>query len=532
MQFFLNWLDRIGGIQGENLLAKWLERIAFFFLILMTLAAPLSIAATQTAWLAGMFVWVIRLLINPRPKLVRTPLAAPLWTLFGWSVLTAVFSYAPDISIDKLRNAALFLIFYFIINVVRTKRAVFFLAFALIFSATIVSLWTPIERVIGRGTEISDLKPNSPLAKALLMNGDTLLEADKKKIRQPQDLVGEIEQNETVSLVVYRQDYSFEVKIKRADLLGGETALEKLGIGAWKPSHSWRAQGFFSHFTTFAEVLQLVMSLAFGLFIALISKELTSSKENRKSQIANRKSKILQPQIVFLALCLAIMTLALLLSETRASQGAFLVSALAIVLINGNRKLIYAAAAVLLPLALAGVFIVRQNRQIGIIDPNDNSTQYRMMMWRDGLRLWTTSARNFVFGVGMDSIKRYWREWDLFDKGTQPMGHFHSTPIQLAVERGFPAVIFWFWILWVYARTLWRNLKSEIKNPKAVDWRERGITLGAFGGLAGFFASGWVHYNYGDAVVVMAFFIVMGLSVRLMVNGKWLMVNGKYLVFH
>ena len=43
----------------------------------------------------------------------------------------------------------------------------------------------------------------------------------------------------------------------------------------------------------------------------------------------------------------------------------------------------------------------------------------------------------------------------------------------------------------------------------------RGILLGCFGGSIGFFASSVVHYNFGDAEVVMALFLLMAVSVRL-----------------
>ena len=42
---------------------------------------------------------------------------------------------------------------------------------------------------------------------------------------------------------------------------------------------------------------------------------------------------------------------------------------------------------------------------------------------------------------------------------------------------------------------------------------ERGIVLGALGGLIGFMISGIVHYNWGDSEVVMIFYLIMGLSV-------------------
>jgi len=39
--------------------------------------------------------------------------------------------------------------------------------------------------------------------------------------------------------------------------------------------------------------------------------------------------------------------------------------------------------------------------------------------------------------------------------------------------------------------------------------------LETLGGLAGFFASGLVHYNWGDSEVVMIFYFIMGLSLVL-----------------
>jgi hypothetical protein len=52
---------------------------------------------------------------------------------------------------------------------------------------------------------------------------------------------------------------------------------------------------------------------------------------------------------------------------------------------------------------------------------------------------------------------------------------------------------------------------------KATDqnWIDRGIVLGALGGLIGFLTSGVVHYNWGDSEVVMIFYFIMGLSLVL-----------------
>ncbi len=512
MRKFFERFNELAGMSHENKTALRLEQTAFIFLILMTVSAPHSIAATQTAWLCGMLAWVVRLFIKPRPKIVRTPLDIALWTFFGWTVITSFFSYAPDISIDKLRGAGLFLIFYFVVNNVRTKRAVVFLALTLIFSTMVNVVWMPVERIIGRGVEIQDVSAESPLAKALLYDGDTLLKANGKKTTTPEDIVAEIEQNEITKIEFYRPDFYYAVEVKKADLRGGTAALEKLGIGGWKKSRNWRSQGFYGHYTTYAEVLLLIASLVFGIFTALLMQK--------------RKDAKTRKLILLLFVCLAAISFALLLTVTRASQLAFMISAFSIVLLSGKRKLLFVFAAIALPAALIGLFFLQQSRHVGFFDTTDLSVNYRPIVWREGFDLWTNNVRNFTLGVGMDSIKRYAKDWRLFDDGRLPMGHFHSTPVQLTVERGFPALLLWLWILFIYVKTLIRGItnyklqitnsddetpKSQILNPKL----QMGILLGCFGGLVGFIASGLVHYNFGDAEVVMVLFLLMGLAVKL-----------------
>jgi len=512
MQKFLNWLDQIAEIETEHLLPKWLERIAFIFLILMILSAPHSIAATQTAWLSGMFFWMIRLFIKPRRKLLKTPLDIALWAFLGWSAISSVFSYDPATSIDRLRNVALFLIFYFVINNLKTVRAVKFLASALIFSCMVNVLWTPIERIFGRGVEIHGMSAQSPLAKAFLKEGDTLLEADGKKLKTLDDLIALVEQSEITHVKFYRPDFYYTVEVKRANLLGGANTFEKLGVTDWKKSRNWRSAGFYGHYTTYAEVLQMIAALVFGLFVAL------DKKRSWRGAV--------------LLFCLLGMTLALILTVTRASQLGFLAAAFAIVLINGNRKMLLTLALIALPLGAAALVFVQQSRQVGFFDQKDDSTIYRQTVYKEGFTLWTKDARNFFLGVGMDSIKRYAKEWRLFDDGKLPMGHFHSTPLQLLVERGLPALLLWLFVLWKYGKTLLNylrvesqklkseieNRKSKIENQKSFDWQKKGVILGGFGSLVGFFTSGLVHFNLGDAEVAMVFFMLMGLSVSLVIQ--------------
>ena len=115
-----------------NEFARWLDQLVIGCLFLFAIAAPHSIAATQTAWLLGMLFWVIRFACYPRPSLSRTPVD---YALFGFFILTGLssfLSYEPFVSIGKLRAASLFTIAYLVAQNIPSRRIVRLLALVLI----------------------------------------------------------------------------------------------------------------------------------------------------------------------------------------------------------------------------------------------------------------------------------------------------------------------------------------------------------------------------------------------------------------
>ncbi len=389
---------------------------------------------------------------------------------------------------------SVFLIFIFVAAIIKNLKAVYFLAFAMIISCIVNVIWTPIERAIGRGVEIQGLKPESPLSKASLWNGDTLLTANGKKLKTPEDVLGAVETNEITKIKFYRPDFEFAVDVKRSDLLPGTTSAERLGFESWKLSHNWRSKGFFGHYVTYSEVLMLIGSLTLGLLIAAIF-----------FFSAQRKWTVPLLSTAFLGI-----SFALLLTVTRASQLALMLSGFAMLVRGGGRKLAIAAVVIAIPITIGGLIFLQQSRNTGFFDSRDESTRYRFVMWNDGGRLLADSPRNFIVGVGMDSVQKRWQEWHMFEGGNLPMGHFHSTPVQIAVERGVPALLIWLIVLALLARSLWRGITTSRDHG----WRSYGVSLGAFGALIGFVASGFVHWNLGDQEVAMIFYMLMAFGVR------------------
>jgi hypothetical protein len=479
-------------------ISTWLERAIIVCLFIIAVFAPHSIAMTQTAWLMGMTFWVARFAVYPRPRLFRSPVDYALLGFFILSGISGIFSYSPIMSIGKMRAASLFTIVYLVSQNVRSLRIVRVLAFALIASCMVNVLFTAGQLAIGKGVKVQGLSPDSPLAKAVfhtrlvtqptpIVNGDTVWEVDGARVDSPEQLAAALASGSPVAKVkIYRVEWMPELEVPRGQLLPGTNVLQQLGITGWSRGRDWRATGFYNHWVTYAEVLQLIASLALGIFLAL----------RQKKSLAGLLLIVAVVGLVF----------ALGMTVTRAAWIGFAVSAVSMLLLTSSRRAILIAGACAIPLVLAGVFLLQQKRSVGLIDRKDQSTTWREMAWQEGLQLLVSKPRHLLVGVGIDSIKGHWREWGLFDNGRQPIGHMHSNVLQIALERGVPALVIWLMLLAIYVQMLW-----HISRRGSIDGFTRGLAVGALGGTFGFFTSGLVHYNWGDSEVVMIFYFIMGL---------------------
>ncbi|HET6976803.1 MAG TPA: O-antigen ligase family protein [Pyrinomonadaceae bacterium] len=479
-------------------ISTWLERAVIACLFIIAVFAPHSIAVTQAAWLLGMVFWVARFAVYPRPSVARSPVDYALIGFFILSGISSLFSYSPVISIGKMRAASLFTIVYLVAQNAGSLRLVRLLALALIGSCMINVFLTAGQLAIGKGVKVEGVAPESPLTKAVfrtrtvtnptpIVNGDTIWEIDGSPVGTPEELAAALASGSpTAKIRIYRVEWMPELEVPRGQLLPGNNVLDQLGIRSWSRGRDWRATGFYNHWVTYSEVLQLIASLALGIFLAL----------KQKRSVAGGLLIVAVIGLVF----------ALGMTVTRASWIGFAVSVLAMLLLASSRRTILIVGACAIPLVLASVVLLQQKRSIGFFDKKDQSTSWREMVWKEGTQLLVSSPRHLLVGVGLDSIKGHWREWGLFDNGRQPIGHMHSNLLQIALERGVPALIVWLVLIGVYLRMLWR-----ITRRKVIDEYGRGIALGALGGALGFFASGLVHYNWGDSEVVTVFYFIMGL---------------------
>ena len=476
--------------QIKSQAARVIDFAIVAFLFVFAVAAPNSIAATQSAWLIGMTLWLLRCALRPRPRFYRTPVDYLLLGFFILTGLSAFLSYEPMVSIGKLRAASLFTIVYLFTENVPSLRVARLLIITLICACMVNVVFTVGERALGRAVKVYGVNERSPLYQSGIRDGDTLLEVDGQKLSDPQELVDALLKSDPkpAAVLTYRHELQPIYKVPRGSVLPGNNVLEQLGIGGWSRGRDWRATGFYGQFVTYAEVLQLIIAIAFGVFVSLPGKRSLAG--------------------ALLLVALAGLGFALLLTVTRASWFGCAVSSLLILLIGLGRRTLVLVGLLAIPLILAGLFVLQQKRNVSFIDQTDQSTTWRETVWREGIKLLVSKPRHLLVGIGLDSLKGHWRRWGMFDNGRIPPGHMHSNLLQIALERGVPALILWLTLLFLYARTLGRSLRKGAK----LEWIDRGILLGALGGLAGFFTSGLVHYNWGDSEVVMILYMIMGLA--------------------
>jgi O-antigen ligase len=102
-----------------------------------------------------------------------------------------------------------------------------------------------------------------------------------------------------------------------------------------------------------------------------------------------------------------------------------------------------------------------------------------------------------VFGVGPEMVQRVYPQYrDEAYAVNDVNPHLHNVPVQIAAERGLPALALWLWFVFVASRDLWRQLRR----------REATAVAGAgVAAMAAMLVAGLFEYNFGDSEFLMLF---------------------------
>ncbi len=471
-------------VETKSPLALLGQRVATAGFILYSAFAPHSIAGAEIALAIVGGGWLVRTIASGQTGLRRSKLDLPIFLFFAWTIASSVLSEEPQISIAKLQSVCVLFLFYLTQAIVTRGNAVV-LVCIMILSGVAGSVYSIYDLLRGRGVVVEAVSSDSPLAMSVAP-GDAVWRVEGRRIYSIDDIENAIKTapsgtNLRVSVItrgehVERTGMAITDQIKQQDA--------PTGITGRNPTHRFRASGWTRHYETFSEILQILAQLAFGLGLA----NLRNHGLNLRFKLAAGAGALLALGIALTAMrtVLVAFTLGACVQTIRAARG---------------RARLLVPAALLLVLAL-GAFIVFQTRAEGALWLRDDSASLRMTVAQIGV---SRIALHPVFGHGMDAMHLHWNEWGFPGKDILGM---HSTPLQLAFDRGLPALALW---LWIMAAFWLLTTRAERISRDTADTNRHGLLLGATGALAGFFASALVNYNFGDGEVALVFWWLMGL---------------------
>ena len=484
------------------------ELIALTGFVVYALAAPHSIAGSWMGLSVAVLAWIIRTLSTRRTGIKGTALDLPLWLFFGWTLLSSVFSAEPGESVPKLINVSTFLMFYLAQSMLTRSKAVL-LAALLIASGAAGTVWGMGELIVGRGVVVRALSPDSFLrAGTLLTEGDAVWRVNGRRVASVEEIDEAIRQTPAGG----RASLSVISRGEHAEWPGALVSDEARrspspsGITGGGPTHSFRASGWTRHYETFAEMLQIIAQFALGFALAGWMRRERNVHEQEKVG-TGRSAKEEGLRVALPAIAFVVLAAGVALTAMRTTLVAFAFGALVLAWRATARGRGRAAVAVVVTLVLAlGALAVWRTRAGGALELKDASSSLRAQVAR------VVASRVMlhpILGHGMDAAHKHWNEWGF--PGTD-MLHAHSTPLQLAFDRGLPALLFWLWLMFVF----WRlAARAERMWRETADAGAHGLALGLMGALAGFLASSVVNYNFGDAEVALLVWWMMGVVVVL-----------------
>jgi len=157
----------------------------------------------------------------------------------------------------------------------------------------------------------------------------------------------------------------------------------------------------------------------------------------------------------------------------------------------------------LLPVVAALLFAFApdsvSNRMVSMFDLRDPSNRDRLAMARTG----TAMVRDFpLTGVGPAMIPKLYTQYRDPDAVQAMNPHLHNVPLQIAAERGLPALAIWIAFIVILAYGLFRLFRTE---------REPTMAAAALAAIASMLSAGLFEYNFGDSEFLMLFLVLVTL---------------------
>jgi O-antigen ligase len=157
----------------------------------------------------------------------------------------------------------------------------------------------------------------------------------------------------------------------------------------------------------------------------------------------------------------------------------------------------------LIPVIIALLFALAPDRItdriMSVFDLRDPSSRDRVAMLQTGAAMVKDHP---LAGVGPNMVERLYTQYR-DPAGVQKVNpHLHNVPVQIAAERGLPALAAWLVFIGVLAVGVFRIFRSG---------QDRVLAAGALAAIAAMLSAGMFEYNFGDSEFLMLFLVIVTL---------------------
>jgi O-antigen ligase len=234
-----------------------------------------------------------------------------------------------------------------------------------------------------------------------------------------------------------------------------------------------RPEGTMGHYMTYSGLLMLVTT-------TVVSRVLFVRKDR-----------------VWPSLVLPALVVALVLTFTRSAWVGACV-AMALLSVLKDFRLVGA-----LPVLVAIFFALAPpqvtQRFYSMFDLHDPTNRDRIAMLREGTRM---IAADPLTGMGPNMVQQVYVRFRDTDAVERVNPHLHNVPMQIAAERGLPALAAWVWFMASAAAGAW-SLFRKSRHPF--------LAASTLGALAAALAAGFFEHNFGDSEFLMLFLMLLTL---------------------
>ena len=156
----------------------------------------------------------------------------------------------------------------------------------------------------------------------------------------------------------------------------------------------------------------------------------------------------------------------------------------------------------LLPIAFGAFLILAPAtltaRLYSTFSLTDPSNVDRVAMMKSG---WRIVQKDPLTGVGPDMVIQVYPHYRDRTAINQLNPHLHNVPLQIAAERGIPALLVWIWFIATLVRDFFRQRRASYPSLSNTGLAVIGAML----------AAGLFEYNFGDSEFLMLFLVLVTL---------------------